>query len=511
MACRNDREDGLGLQSGPSGLVCASKCHRFTTYFSFHPRSAKEHLSPKALPLSPNAATLYPSTVMSDNKHLAAVDWLGFGLDMTNLTPFDFNAVKPLIHEVNRIIEVENDTNTHAVTIGGVEYEIPGIVFATEDALGIQSSDATYKNGSQALHAFQSDSGVAYRYLAVSADTSSFPLEKSLPNGSQFAFYHFDDDSYIAGVREFLDFVNESALLKRISQLPKPFSMDTDVIKAYERFFQEFGSHVVTGVTYGARCRLCVWASNAYPDVNKNWSRDVTASVKGLMSGGRYDNTVFEEPQYQLFATIMQQSLTVLGGDGALAAALMQGQVDFDKFKQWIGTIEAKPAFVTLKATELWTILMNTNNSDLRDSAGSIRDAFNGIVAHHQQAQTSTLVIFEIESGWAELGILTPSAIVGIGGPQPAFDPSTERILGLSETKIRWGKEGDEKKNVIIPIYVVNDGTPLDLYISRGSGKAQITIGPNVYINDGESSTKWFYQVPVTSTSEALPVEGNGK
>ena len=68
---------------------------------------------------------------------------------------------------------------------------------------------------------------------------------------------------------------------------------------------------------------------------------------------------------------------------------------------------------------------------------------------------------------------------------------------------------------------MVNDGTPIDLYIIRGSGTAKITIGEvrgsvsmdsvskrlmlvlqNVYVNDpNDEKKKWFYHVPVVPTA----------
>jgi hypothetical protein len=106
--------------------------------------------------------------------------------------------------------------------------------------------------------------------------------------------------------------------------------------------------------------------------------------------------------------------------------------------------------------TELWSTLRDSNNTQLRDSAATIQEAFEFLVAEQQQQHVTTLAIMECKSGIAEVGLLTPSAIVGVGGPLPAFDPTTQQIIGLSETKVRWGDVGAEPKNVIIPYVSVN-------------------------------------------------------
>lgn len=242
---------------------------------------------------------------------------------------------------------------------------------ASDSAVGVQSSNVTYKSGSEALQGFDSDPGATGR-LAVIANVTSYPLSKSLPEGYQFAFFNLNSDVYTASVQEYVDFIDESVLLQKIGRLPKPFSTDPQVIKAYMRFFQELGSHVITNATYGAHCNLVsilhnhsvlmlissqsVWASNSYQEVNANWSRDVTASVRGINDSGQFDETVFSEPQYRIFETIAQTLFTVRGGDPTLAGPLMQGHFDFDKLKQWAISSREHPEFVSMKATELWTI-----------------------------------------------------------------------------------------------------------------------------------------------------------
>jgi hypothetical protein len=86
---------------------------------------------------SPVQANLHHSrSLRKMSANLEALEWLGRGLDMTNLTPFDISSVscftmhcsrgKPhyndlqvkLLVKPTPIINIQDDTETHTVTIG---------------------------------------------------------------------------------------------------------------------------------------------------------------------------------------------------------------------------------------------------------------------------------------------------------------------------------------------------------------------------------------------------------
>ncbi|KAK1231761.1 hypothetical protein PQX77_005109 [Marasmius sp. AFHP31] len=93
----------------------------------------------------------------------------------------------------------------------------------------------------------------------------------------------------------------------------------------------------------------------------------------------------------------------------------------------------------------------------------------------------------------AEFGLLTPSAVVIKGNNVP---PNTT----YDETKLTWGKEysHDYRRQTVV-FWVVNDGYPIDFYISHGSlggdgsshGTAEVTIEGNSYENDDITDDVW--------------------
>ncbi|KAL4260499.1 MACPF domain-containing protein [Pleurotus pulmonarius] len=434
------------------------------------------------------------NTFDEEPPRLGALDWLGRGIDMTSPTPFNIRSVERLI-KAHFIIETDKDPKERTVIIDGVKYTIPSVVSASAKS-GVNSNYVTFPSGASARRAFVDNTNVTDQ-LVVKTSLSSYPFEKSLPENDQFAFWNYKTDTYTASLREYMDFVNQGALLESVSALPKPFTETPDVIDAYTKFFEDFGTHVIMGTSFGARCSATVWGSNQYPDVNDNWSRYVTALLKGLNDRGEYDVTVYGERQYQIFETLVQTIFKAIGGDPHLAEKLNQGDYDFDTFQQWADSAREHSVLSSITAMELWNLLRDSDVAALRDSADSLQAAFNAIVAQQKRSTITTLVVLEGKTGVAELDLLTPGATVGVGGPLPAFDPTTQDVIGLSATKIRVGKPLSPPVTRVVPFYIVNDGTPIDISIKRDVGLARVLVNGTTYTNS-DKRVREFYRVPVT-------------
>ncbi|KAG8215629.1 hypothetical protein J3R82DRAFT_7498 [Butyriboletus roseoflavus] len=127
------------------------------------------------------------STTFKTSSQFPPLAWLGYGLDLTRLDPFDFEAVASAKTQV-RIIDTTKDTNTQTVTIGmnfafttpfsevgypgGVEYEIPRIVAASEDNRS-QGGTNSFTDGALAVSNLQGDSALANRLLSVTTNDNS--------------------------------------------------------------------------------------------------------------------------------------------------------------------------------------------------------------------------------------------------------------------------------------------------------------------------------------------------
>ena len=140
-----------------------------------------------------------------------------------------------------------------------MEYKVPYLVAVTQDVQSLDGSYVTYRTGTEATTSFQADSSLSVRYHAVSAGASaSYATSKSFRSDQQFAMYSFNMIHYGASLRNYFGFFNETALLNWLPDLRAPFPQvpgDGD-LKNYRSFFEAFGSHIITGATYGARFQL---------------------------------------------------------------------------------------------------------------------------------------------------------------------------------------------------------------------------------------------------------------
>ncbi|KAG7091267.1 hypothetical protein E1B28_010317 [Marasmius oreades] len=357
------------------------------------------------------------------------------------------------------IIVTRNDPEARQIKIGGVEYTVPSIIMASEGPAN-QTDDVTYYSGSEALRGFQSDPGATDR-LAVVADISTFPLNKSLPNDYQFSFFTLGTDAYNVSLDGgYFMFINSNLFCEKMSHLPRPFSADNPI----------------TVAAYGARCNISTWGSRNYPEVNDNWKWDITAYLRGMNAGGSFDESTFREPQYQIFRTISHTLCTLVGGDPLLAQPINEGNYSYKGLENWFTSAASRPTLTSLGMTELWAVLQELNDSEIQEFADSVEAAFKSIVEQLEENRVTSLVILECDSGVAEFGLSTPGAIIGVGGPLPRFDPTTQNVIGLSETKVRVGEAGQKNRDHSAAFYIVNDGTPIDISVSRDVGIARVTI-----------------------------------
>lgn len=424
------------------------------------------------------------------HKQFPPLQWLGHGLDMTAIRPLDLKSVLETVKKNRLIIDFSKDTTMHTVTINEENFDIPECIFASEQH-NATSHDTSYANGADAILAVQKD---AFRYLIVgSNDMSYYPLYRWFPVADQFALYYFHAHQYLAGLQDYLEFVNESALQEGILHLPKPFT--PEYVLTYKTFFNTYGSHVIINASYGARFLMNAWASNKYTDVNDNFRRDVTAMAKGVNNGWTYDESVYAEPQYETFSRLSQCVFSAYGGDHALASALAQRQMNQHTFTEWQKSISAHPDLVHIQTIALWELLRDVESKELRASGKPIHDAFKYITSQEKQVHI-TYITFEMDATWAELGILIAGAVVMGGDSDDVSYPSN---LMLSPTKFRWGEEGAEQTHVVVVIPVENDGTPIDFYISCGQGTVKVTIAGEEHVGK-EENTVWFRQVPVVKS-----------
>ncbi|KAG7091265.1 hypothetical protein E1B28_010315 [Marasmius oreades] len=432
------------------------------------------------------------------------INRLGYSLDLLTVTPLDIKAVDQSIKKAFKIFDYDPDEHTREVKTGDETFQVPKTIGVSTDISNFQGSFVTYHSGSEASSKFETDASLSIRYLAVSGGASaSYATEKSFRQQNQYAFYAMNADLYSASLRDYINYINEEVLLKRIAKLPRPFDGNhPEHEKKYCDFFASVRTHVINYCTYGARCQMSVWASNTESEVNNHFAASVTASYNGVFARGSFDASVKKESHYKNFTELKQAQVTAQGGDLNLGTYFIMHPDSMDAYDAWGKTTATYPNVTSFSTVEIWSLLRDSASDDLSDAADDLEKAFDHLKDHKEIHDTP--VTLSIESDWAEFGLLTPSAV--INKPQPSKIPDN---TVWSETKIQWGREHShayERKD--IRFVVSNDGSPIDFYIAHGSqagpnGRGKVTIitnqgwYENKEITDNNWNTVWFYQKPV--------------
>ncbi|KAJ8091621.1 hypothetical protein PM082_020855 [Marasmius tenuissimus] len=436
----------------------------------------------------------------------SATDMLGYSMNMIGTTPLDTKSARAAVQTSRRIINFDV-YDTRPVDVDGTTYNIPKSISVLNDQ-NVTNGFVHYSTGNEAAISFRNDSTLATRFMSVTGDPSvELATEKHHRRNLQYAYYSFAKSKYLATLRDYAGLLNERSIKKGLEGLPAAFDgQNQDILGKYKSFFERFGTHVVTKVVYGAHYQLHLWAPTTDPSVNSKWAGNVRADYNGIPTSGEYDPGVRGSAQYQAYLNLKQRIESVFGGDRNKAQPLAMAPT-WPNFQAWASTSQQSPALLSFVVDELWSLMRNAEDEDVVNAAPKIEEAFNFIVNNPKIYKTR--VTLTIESDWAEFGLLTPSAIVIKGETVP---PMTV----WNQTKLTWGKEySHQYHRETVMFYVVNDGYPIDFYISHGSdggaprqGKALVLIESESYenkdITENVWNTKWFYQAPVSSTPESF-------
>ncbi|KAG8215624.1 hypothetical protein J3R82DRAFT_7493 [Butyriboletus roseoflavus] len=438
---------------------------------------------------------------------LPAVERLGYALNLSEMTPFDIGAVEDHILYQRHLLRIDF-SDVRDVVIDGEVYSVPRQVLVQNDNQIVRGEYITFPNGTEAASAFRSDASYPLRYFAVSGTTSgAIAAQKSFLADNQFAFFSYTEGKYNVRLRDYYESLVEAPLINGLEGMPNPFNpSDANTVRRYREFFRDFGSHIIVHANYGARYPLKVWASTQTPAVNTMFNTNVKAKFNGIPSGGIFDASVKAQDQYSRFSEYFQYLVTVSGGGDRSKLANIDGT--YEDYRTWIDSIkENNPGLLSFQVTEIWSLMKFATSLVLRSYADPLYDAFIWLVTHPEVHKTH--VSLDIQSDWAEFNLLTPSAVIipDIDNPYPP----TNTVA--SATRVQWGKEkSHDFDRQTLRFFVINDGSPIDFSISRGSygmagvGKAIVTFQNHSYTNDVITddiwNTKWFYKAPVNPIPE---------
>ncbi|KAL8671944.1 MAG: hypothetical protein Q9168_003570 [Polycauliona sp. 1 TL-2023] len=391
-------------------------------------------------------------------------NWLGFGLDMTTVTPSDVTSVAASVLTLSRVIKLEDGGEVQKV--GDVEWTIPKGVAAPSDVAGPDDDQMTFTSGTQAYQALNGDASLYARYYAVSGGLSaSYAIQKSLQKSYQYLMKAHNNVQVVVHFVDYSDAINEEMLKRQLDRIAPfdPTKPDADNIEQYRSLFATLGSHIITGVTYGDRFQLQVWADNSNTEVDKDFAADVGVEFNGLTSSGKIAADIKDSTEFAAFEGTVQKTYSIRGGDAKLGAQLdanIYNESIYNTYSKWVQTTGQNPKLHSFQTIPLWDLVSVAKNDVLAKRAVNLEKAYNWIVENPKQHLTQGLLT--IQSDWGELDLLSPSAFLTRGTDPP-------RDVFYSKNKIQWDSRGRGAVTIEIPFVIINDGSPVDIALSHGT------------------------------------------
>ncbi|OGM46427.1 hypothetical protein ABOM_004811 [Aspergillus bombycis] len=329
-------------------------------------------------------------------------------------------------------------------------------------------SQTVYYNGSEADSDLEANPSLSGKYMAVSAGASaSFSINKTFHSSYQYSMFDFSQVLLEVGFENFAEEIDVNAIARHVKKLAEFNATRPDVVRKYKDFFGAFGSHVVTGATYGSQFQLNFWASNEDSSVNSNFKADIEAEFNGLTASGRFDASVKKTGQYKAFEKWMQKTCSCQGGDTIIGTKVYSDSTAEDvyrNYERWVEISQQTRGVMALQTRGLWELMAAAMDDELNNRVEDIEQAFDWIVGNPAIHQTKCTLV--INSDWGEIGFLNPSAFI----VQDPNSPPPPDNTTFSSIKIIWGREHfhDFKGEIRIDFLIQNDGSPVDIELSHG-------------------------------------------
>ncbi|KAI4253238.1 MAG: hypothetical protein L6R42_007665, partial [Xanthoria sp. 1 TBL-2021] len=338
---------------------------------------------------------------------------------------------------LSRVITLQDGGNPQLV--GGKTWIVPNGVVAPTDLSGPEYETRSYKSGDAAFQELSGDTDVEARYNAVTGGASAaYALQKSLQRNYQYLMMVHNNIGVNVHFVDFDTAINEPLLRRRLDRID-PFNPNKpDIIEQYRTLFATIGSHIITGMNYGDRFQLRVWADNSNREVDQDFEADVAAEFNGLTSGGSVKAGIKGSDEYNTFEGSVQKTCTCKGGKEKLGDNLQANVNAKDVFKTytaWAQTTGQNPRLHSFQTMPLWQLMSAANDSKVARRQRDVQMAYNWIVENPKQHITKATLT--ITSDWGAIDLLTPSAFF-------ARDPSRPDKTGafFSKNKIEWNSGG---------------------------------------------------------------------
>ncbi len=284
---------------------------------------------------------------------IPGLDMVGRGIYLRPYVPF----------ELKNILFQQSNEQTFFSKETGESYIIPE---------GYEINDSPPMPITQALNQVQIEESWERFEKKTSLDASlavgSAPFSVNI-NASQTSQLRVDEDAYYALRNSFIPlwaiYIADTRKFLQIpstDDIPVPYSHSHRL--AYERFFEQYGTHYVKRVWVGGKAMLAftiVKSSNMSKE-------DIQVSLKAsqIMSSGSADSTQLQNKEK--LQNNSQCTVFGKGGDELKLAAL--SFLDEALYNNWLETISQNPQVIEFDACGIWTLI------DKPDKAQALQMAY---------------------------------------------------------------------------------------------------------------------------------------
>ena len=285
---------------------------------------------------------------------IPGLDMVGRGIYLRPQQPFELKGV--LFRQDDHQIYPSKET--------GQSYRLPA---------GYEVNDSPPMPASQALNQMRIEESWERFEKTTSLDVSTAigngPFSVDV-NASQTGQLRSEEEAYYALRNSFIPlwsvyipddrrFVGDDFDL----DIPAPY--DPAQRRAYERFFERFGTHYIKRVWVGGKATLAFTITKS-KDMSKE---DIKAGIKASMAGvgsassNASSNSAKEKLQNNSECTVFGK-----GGDELKLATL--SSLDEARYNEWLATIKDNPQVIEFDACGIWTLV------DDDDKAKALRQAY---------------------------------------------------------------------------------------------------------------------------------------
>lgn len=383
--------------------------------------------------------------------------------------------------------------------------EVPENVVVELGHTIVDASMRTYASGSEAVQDLKGKGSLGASYQGISGNVDAgFGVYKELNSDHQYSIWTDNRPTYTERLKEPASYLNPVMIARAKSELLKPWDPnDAEVISTYYDFFTNYGTHVITSLTYGWRYSLVIECDRSNSTTNKNFNATVKAAYAPLAAAGPAPSLTLGTSKTSHLVDFKGRAQThpvVCGGDPDLSSDLVE--------KSWILAHNADPT--ELQASyRAWCKARIPGVNDVAltlqfqpiHSIYSVADSDEALRSIGRSMKKALAYLTCARSSPGRLTTASTCATMRLLGPKARFgsvDGGT-MIPGNNKTVTLVCPEGANQ--VTAEFEILNDGSPVQMeieYKGRGTTTVEVVGGGKKVVKPRWWS--WWSSAPKRTT-----------